>query len=84
MEDFLKIVEQEHQAELIKMKLMWKGIKLEAAKEKIQHPDLVKEIDDYLTTIKSTLYNFIISLADSEDEKQDLHNDIKYVFEDEI
>lgn len=84
MEDFLKIMEQEHQAELIQMKLEWERIKLEAAKEKIQHPDLVKEIDDYLATIKSTLYNFVINLADSEDEKQDLHNDVKYVFGDEI
>lgn len=84
MQDLLKTLNQEHQAELTQMKLEWEALKLKAKKEKIHHPELAKDIDQYLETIKSTLYNFIINLADDEEEKQNFHNDIKYVFGEDI
>lgn len=84
MIDLLEALEQEHNIERLTMKLQWKGIKLQAEKEKLEHPELTEQIDDYLKTIKTTLYNFLIELADDEEEKQELLIDAKYIFGEDI
>jgi len=84
MIDLLEALEQEHNTERLTMKLQWEGIKLQAEKEKLEHPELTEQIDDYLKTIKTTLYNFLIELADDEEEKQELLIDAKYIFGEDI
>lgn len=84
MIDLLEALEQEHNTERLTMKLQWEGIKLQAKKEKLEHPELTEEINDYLKTIKTTLYNFLIELADDEEEKQELLTDAKYIFGEDI
>jgi hypothetical protein len=84
MIDLLETLEQEHNTERLTMKLQWEGVKLQAEKEKLEHPELTEQIDNYLKTIKATLYNFLIELADDEEEKQELLTDAKYIFGEDI
>ena len=84
MIDLLEALKQEHKTECLTTKLQWEGVKLQAEKEKLEHPELTEQIDNYLKTIKATLYNFLIELADDEEEKQELLTDAKYIFGEDI